>query len=196
MQPILNRGCLRHHNVKLRRSLARGSALLLAWPQRAQRAAPLTAKACGTTLAVEQFPLNFILASARLSRSRADASCGVQGPIRAPWEKDFVMSRVRRGCVTGLLAVCAPLASAFAADFKATVNLRTPGKLESFPISVKGSKYRLERTIDGDAVVIIVDPQQRAIQSLVPRQRILIPVRLGSSSRRTPPSRRLRRRRF
>jgi hypothetical protein len=64
------------------------------------------------------------------------------------------------------VAICvflgAPSLSAFAAEFKATVSNRTPEQTVSFPISVKGSKSRLDRTIDGRQTVIIVD-QERGV---------------------------------
>src|SRR3990172_1975312 len=56
--------------------------------------------------------------------------------------------------------------SASAAEFKATVSYRTPEKTESFPISVKGSKSRMDRTIEGRQTVIIVDQERNTVLAL------------------------------
>ena len=69
-------------------------------------------------------------------------------------------------CKVALAVLAVSSLSASAAEFKATVSSRTPEKTESFPISVKGSKSRLDRTIDGRQTVIIVDQERDTVQVL------------------------------
>ena len=61
--------------------------------------------------------------------------------------------------------------SASAAEFKATVSYRTPEKAESFPLSVKGLKSRMDRSVDGRETVIIVDQERGTVQGLDVQER-------------------------
>ena len=87
------------------------------------------------------------------------------------------MKRNREVCVicrvalAGFVFLGASSLSASAAEFKATVSYRTPEKTESFPISVKGSKSRMDRTIDGRQTVIIVDQERGTVQGLDVQER-------------------------
>src|SRR3972149_3623424 len=69
-------------------------------------------------------------------------------------------------CKVALAVLAVSSLSASAAEFKATVSSRTPEKTESFPISVKGSKSRLDRTLDGRQTGIIVDQEREVVQVL------------------------------
>ena len=69
-----------------------------------------------------------------------------------------------RVALSVLAALGVSLLSASAAEFKATVSYRTPEKTETFPLSVKGSKSRMDRTIDGRQTVIIVDQERGTVQ--------------------------------
>ena len=62
-----------------------------------------------------------------------------------------------------LVVSCGP---AFAGEFKATVSDRFSENPESFPISVKGSKSRLDRTLAGRQTVILIDQERSILQVL------------------------------
>ena len=86
-------------------------------------------------------------------------------------KKGSLMKRNRKVCVVcrvafALAALAVSSLSASAAEFKATVSYRTPEKTESFPISVKGSTSRIDRTIDGRQTVILVNQERGTVQAL------------------------------
>ena len=76
-----------------------------------------------------------------------------------------------RVALSALAALGVASLSASAAEFKATVSYRRPEKTESFPISVKGSKSRMDSTIEERQTVILVDQERGTVQALDVQER-------------------------